>query len=74
MIEFCRNSLFEYLNIQVHVNMKSLERMVIDFAKERNCTSEELESISNRVKDGDISIVLKLYEQELKVKYCKLKS
>ncbi|CAG8475827.1 577_t:CDS:2 [Diversispora eburnea] len=50
-------------------DFESLERMVVDFAREQNNTSEELESISNRVKDGDISIVLKLYEQELKAPF-----
>ncbi|RHZ81139.1 hypothetical protein Glove_123g50 [Diversispora epigaea] len=50
-------------------DLESLERMVVDFAREQNNSFEELESISNRVKDGDISIVLKLYEQELKAPF-----
>jgi len=46
---------------------KSLERMVIDFARDNlQLSPEELVGISNKIREGDLSIVLKAYEQELK--------
>ncbi|CAG8584600.1 9040_t:CDS:2 [Dentiscutata erythropus] len=48
-------------------DLESLERMVLDFAHEQmQFTAEELNELSKRIRDGDLSIVLKAYEQELK--------
>ncbi|CAG8736716.1 20179_t:CDS:2, partial [Gigaspora rosea] len=48
-------------------DLESLERMVIDFARDQNQFNvEELNDLSKRIRDGDLSIVLRAYEQELK--------
>ncbi|KAF0546697.1 NCA2-domain-containing protein [Gigaspora margarita] len=48
-------------------DLESLERMVIDFARDqKQFTVEELNDLSKRIRDGDLSIVLRAYEQELK--------
>ena len=48
----------------------SLERMVVDFARDNppNGTLDavSLEAIKARVREGDLTTVLKVYEQELK--------
>ncbi|CDZ96309.1 Nuclear control of ATP synthase 2 [Phaffia rhodozyma] len=45
----------------------SLERMVIDLAREKKAYTEvELVSLSRRVREGDLSDVLKLYEEDMK--------
>ena len=42
--------------------------MVLDFARDQNQLSqEEIINLSNRIRDGDLSVVLRVYEQELKV-------
>ena len=47
--------------------IKSLERMVIDFAKDRGSLNElQIQSISQQVKTGDITAVLKHYEEDIK--------
>lgn len=48
----------------------SLERMVVQFAKDQqgpNLSQVELEDIGRNVRQGDLSIVLGAYEQDLKV-------
>ncbi|CAG8824190.1 28704_t:CDS:2, partial [Racocetra persica] len=48
-------------------DLESLERMVLDFARDqKQFTAEEINEISKRIQDGDLSLVLKAYEQELK--------
>ncbi|CAG8515617.1 5825_t:CDS:2 [Acaulospora morrowiae] len=47
-------------------DFESLERMVLDFAREQNFSPEELTKLSYSIKEGDLSMVLKIYEQELK--------
>ncbi|CAG8463604.1 8892_t:CDS:2 [Paraglomus occultum] len=47
-------------------DLESLERMVIDFAKKRNnLTEEQLAELTEEVREGDLSIVLRAYENEL---------
>ncbi|PWN45396.1 NCA2-domain-containing protein [Ceraceosorus guamensis] len=48
-------------------DVQSLERMVVEFAGEKQTLSAtELAALSSRVREGDLSEVLKVYEQELK--------
>lgn len=65
------------LNIMSKESLKSdfdsLERMVVQFAKDqagnRNISQEELIAIGRNVRQGDLSVVLGAYEQDLKVSY-----
>ena len=42
--------------------------MVLDFERDqRQLSNEEMITLFNRIRDGDLSMVLKVYEQELKV-------
>lgn len=42
--------------------------MVLDFARDNlQLSSEELVGVSNKIREGDLSVVLMAYEQELKV-------
>lgn len=51
--------------------LQSLERMVVEFASEKQTLSpSELAALSSRVREGDLSEVLRVYEQELKVSGC----
>lgn len=44
--------------------------MVLDFGKEHyKMGSDQLASLSKAVQNGDISVVMKAYEHELKVRY-----
>lgn len=46
---------------------QSLERMTISLAKEKlHYSSEQLESLSGQIRMGDLTPVLKLYEQDIK--------
>lgn len=48
--------------------LKSLERMVLDFVRDqRQLNDEEIVNLTYRIRDGDLSMVLRVYEQELKV-------
>ncbi|CAG8503639.1 13152_t:CDS:2 [Funneliformis caledonium] len=48
-------------------DLESLERMVLDFELGRRILNdEEMINLSNRVRDGDLSMILKAYEQQLK--------
>lgn len=44
----------------------SLERMVADFARDQKLPSEQIAAVSRRVRDGDMTVVLGAYEQDLK--------
>lgn len=44
----------------------SLERMVADFAKDQKLPADAIESVARRVREGDMSLVLGAYEQDLK--------
>ena len=46
---------------------QSLERMVADFAKDQKLTGEEVARIVSRVREGDMTLVLETYENDLKV-------
>ena len=46
---------------------QSLERMVEDFAKDQKLTGEEVARIVSRVREGDMTLVLETYENDLKV-------
>ena len=47
--------------------LKSLERRVIDLAKDKNLWSEsEFQELSARVRQGDLTTVLKVYEGDIK--------
>lgn len=49
-------------------DLQSLERMVADFSAEKyGLTGPALEEVANRVREGDLSNVLRIYETELKV-------
>ncbi|KAF9512937.1 hypothetical protein BS47DRAFT_1297082, partial [Hydnum rufescens UP504] len=48
-------------------DMESLERMVLDLAMETQTWSQsELHALSNRIRQGDLSTVLKIYEGDIK--------
>ncbi|CAI2167128.1 7691_t:CDS:2 [Funneliformis geosporum] len=48
-------------------DLESLERMVLDFELGRHLLNDkEMINLSNRVRDGDLSMILKVYEQQLK--------
>ena len=49
----------------------SLERMVVQFAKDQsgNLSQEQVELIGKNVRQGDLSVVLGAYEQDLKVRF-----
>lgn len=48
-------------------DLQSLERMVTDFSREKyDLSNEELQAIAAKVKEGDLTHVLKIYEEELK--------
>ncbi|GAK63655.1 NCA2-domain-containing protein [Moesziomyces antarcticus] len=48
-------------------DLQSLERMVTDFTKDKYGTSgAELQAIASRVREGDLTQVLKVYEAEMK--------
>ncbi|KAG0333870.1 Nuclear control of ATPase protein 2 [Podila humilis] len=54
-------------NESLQSDISSLERMVLDFGKEHyKMGSEELAGLARSVHNGDISIVMKAYEHELK--------
>ncbi|KAG0268644.1 Nuclear control of ATPase protein 2 [Actinomortierella ambigua] len=54
-------------NESLKSDIASLERMVIDFGKQHaHLSDEQLKAISEAVQNGDISIVMKAYEKELK--------
>ncbi|KAG0263293.1 Nuclear control of ATPase protein 2 [Mortierella polycephala] len=54
-------------NESLKSDIASLERMVLDFGKERyHMGPEELEALSQAVHNGDISVVMRAYEHELK--------
>ncbi|KAI7869689.1 ATP synthase regulation protein NCA2-domain-containing protein [Spinellus fusiger] len=48
-------------------DLESLERMVANFARDHYTMSEaDISYLSSQVREGDMSIVLKIYEQEIK--------
>ncbi|KAL1923533.1 uncharacterized protein VTP21DRAFT_8513 [Calcarisporiella thermophila] len=48
-------------------DLDSLERMVMNFARQHYHLSDaELDTIAQRVRDGDMSLVLRVYESEIK--------
>ncbi|CAB5372943.1 unnamed protein product [Rhizophagus irregularis] len=48
-------------------DLESLERMVLDFVRDqRQLNDEEIVNLTYRIRDGDLSMVLRVYEQELK--------
>lgn len=48
---------------------QSLERMVLAFGRDNyNLGPDELEALSKAVHNGDISVVMRAYENELKVR------
>ncbi|KAG0226785.1 Nuclear control of ATPase protein 2 [Actinomortierella wolfii] len=54
-------------NESLKSDIASLERMVLDFGQHHyQLTEDQLQAISEAVKNGDISIVMKAYEKELK--------
>ncbi|KAF9112022.1 Nuclear control of ATPase protein 2 [Mortierella sp. AM989] len=54
-------------NESLKSDIASLERMVLDFGKEHyHLASDELANLSKAVHNGDISMVMRAYEQELK--------
>jgi hypothetical protein len=56
------------LAIQLFISSQSLERMVIDLVQEKGHLNEqELSAIRQTIRDGDLSMVLREYEQEMKV-------
>ncbi|KAG9049456.1 Nuclear control of ATPase protein 2 [Tulasnella sp. UAMH 9824] len=51
----------------LHSDMDSLERMVLSLASEKlNYTAEQLEDLSIAVRQGDLTPVLRIYEQDIK--------
>jgi hypothetical protein len=52
--------------MEIILLLKSLERMVLDFVHDQRQLSDEI-NLSRRIRDGDLSMVLRVYEQELKV-------
>ncbi|KAG0034520.1 Nuclear control of ATPase protein 2 [Podila clonocystis] len=57
-------------NESLKSDIASLERMVLDFGKEHyKMGSDQLASLSKAVQNGDISVVMKAYEQELKTPF-----
>ena len=49
-------------------DLQSLERMVTEFSSEKyGLQGAELEAVTQRVREGDLTTVLKIYESELKV-------
>ncbi|KAG8893140.1 Nuclear control of ATPase protein 2 [Tulasnella sp. 417] len=51
----------------LHSDMDSLERMVLSLASEKlNYTAEQLEDLSLAVRQGDLTPVLRIYEQDIK--------
>ncbi|KAG8917629.1 Nuclear control of ATPase protein 2, partial [Tulasnella sp. 408] len=51
----------------LHSDMDSLERMVLSLASEKlNYTPEQLEDLSIAVRQGDLTPVLRIYEQDIK--------
>ncbi|KAG0100518.1 Nuclear control of ATPase protein 2 [Podila epicladia] len=56
-------------NESLKSDIASLERMVLNFGKEHyKMGSDQLASLSKAVQNGDISVVMKAYEQELKAR------
>ncbi|KAF9996573.1 Nuclear control of ATPase protein 2 [Entomortierella chlamydospora] len=54
-------------NESLKSDIASLERMVLDFGKEQyHLTSDDLASLSSAVHNGDISLIMRAYERELK--------
>lgn len=49
---------------------QSLERMVADFARDQKLTPDEINRIVSRVREGDMTLVLETYENDLKVSWC----
>ncbi|KAF9426702.1 Nuclear control of ATPase protein 2 [Podila epigama] len=57
-------------NESLKSDIASLERMVLDFGRDHyGMGSDELSSLSRAVHNGDISVVMKAYEQELKTPF-----
>lgn len=49
-------------------DIESLERMVVEFAKDHyHATENEVRTIMKNVREGDMSLILKAYENEIKV-------
>lgn len=49
-------------------DLASLERMVVQFAKEHySLSDQEIVQLGNKVRDGDMSVILRAYENEIKV-------
>ena len=44
----------------------SLERMVADFARDQKLPSDQIAAVARRVREGDMTVVLGAYEQDLK--------
>ncbi|KAF9303607.1 Nuclear control of ATPase protein 2 [Mortierella antarctica] len=56
-------------NESLKSDIASLERMVLNFGKEHyKMGSDQLASLSKAVQNGDISVVMRAYEQELKAR------
>ncbi|KAI9301701.1 ATP synthase regulation protein NCA2-domain-containing protein [Cunninghamella echinulata] len=48
-------------------DLASLERMVVQFAKEHySLSDQEIVQLGNKVRDGDMSVILRAYENEIK--------
>jgi nuclear-control-of-ATPase protein 2 len=49
--------------------MQSLERMVADFARDQyKLDDAQVETVMRRVREGDLTMVLKAWEQDIKVR------
>lgn len=54
-------------NLRLALYFQSLERMVADFAKDLKLAPEEIARVVQRVREGDMTLVLGAYENDLKV-------
>lgn len=59
-------------NLRLALYFQSLERMVADFAKDMKLSPEQIAAVANRVREGDMSLVLGAYEEDLKVCPCEI--
>ena len=69
-LEVSRDSKNSYLTETefVFVPFQSLERMVVDFARdEYHLSGSELDVLAEKVRSGDLTTVLKAWEQDIKV-------
>lgn len=58
-----------YIYLLLFFLTKSLERMVVGFAKDHlHLSDEDLSLVASNVREGDISILLREYEKEIKVR------